>query len=72
MTQQALNVLGTALVPCSFEPLTGFYRDGCCNTDLEDHGTHVVCAGSATSFCSSPRCAATTCPRRAPSTAFPA
>jgi uncharacterized protein (DUF2237 family) len=44
MTQQALNVLGTALVPCSFDPLTGFYRDGCCNTDLEDHGTHVVCA----------------------------
>ena len=44
MTQQALNVLGTALVPCSFDPLTGFYRDGCCNTDQEDHGTHVVCA----------------------------
>jgi uncharacterized protein (DUF2237 family) len=44
MTQQALNVLGTALVPCSFDPLTGFCRDGCCNTDLEDHGTHVVCA----------------------------
>ncbi|NBT56977.1 MAG: DUF2237 family protein, partial [Betaproteobacteria bacterium] len=42
MTQQALNVLGTALVPCSFDPLTGFYRDGCCNTDQEDHGTHVV------------------------------
>ena len=43
MTQQAVNVLGTALVPCSFDPLTGFYRDGCCNTDQEDHGTHVVC-----------------------------
>lgn len=44
MIKQALNVLGTALRPCSFDPLTGFYRDGCCNTDIEDHGTHVICA----------------------------
>jgi uncharacterized protein (DUF2237 family) len=40
----ALNVLGTELVPCSYDPLTGFYRDGCCQTDELDHGTHVVCA----------------------------
>lgn len=40
----ALNVLGAPLVPCSYDPLTGFYRDGCCNTDEHDHGTHVVCA----------------------------
>jgi hypothetical protein len=39
-----LNVLGTDLVPCSYDPLTGFYRDGCCQTDELDHGTHVVCA----------------------------
>jgi uncharacterized protein (DUF2237 family) len=39
-----LNVLGTELVPCSYDPLTGFFRDGCCNTDEQDHGTHVVCA----------------------------
>ncbi|MCX7264396.1 MAG: DUF2237 family protein [Limnohabitans sp.] len=39
----ALNVLGHALVPCSYDPLTGYFRDGCCNTDEEDHGTHVVC-----------------------------
>jgi uncharacterized protein len=38
------NVLGTPLVPCSYDPLTGYYRDGCCNTDAHDHGTHVVCA----------------------------
>ena len=44
MIKQALNVLGTVLRPCSFDPLTGFYRDGCCNTDIEDHGTHVICA----------------------------
>ena len=40
----ALNVLGEPLVPCSYDPLTGFYRDGCCHTDEHDHGTHVVCA----------------------------
>lgn len=39
-----LNVLGTALVACSFDPLTGFYRDGCCQTDAQDLGTHVICA----------------------------
>jgi uncharacterized protein len=38
------NVLGTPLVPCSYDPLTGYYRDGCCETDEHDRGTHVVCA----------------------------
>ncbi len=40
----AINVLGGALLPCSAEPLTGFYRDGCCNTGREDMGLHTVCA----------------------------
>jgi uncharacterized protein (DUF2237 family) len=40
----ARNVLGTELEPCSMEPLTGFYRDGCCNTGGEDLGVHTVCA----------------------------
>jgi uncharacterized protein (DUF2237 family) len=38
------NVLGRALATCSTAPLTGFYRDGCCNTGPEDLGLHVVCA----------------------------
>lgn len=38
------NVLGGILAPCSTKPLTGFYRDGCCNTGAEDFGLHVVCA----------------------------
>lgn len=38
------NVLGGELEPCSAEPLTGFYRDGCCNTGAEDVGVHTVCA----------------------------
>jgi len=40
----ALNVLGQPLVACSFEPLTGFFRDGCCKTDENDLGRHLVCA----------------------------
>jgi len=39
-----LNVLGQPLAPCSFDPLTGFFRDGCCKTDEEDAGSHLVCA----------------------------
>jgi uncharacterized protein (DUF2237 family) len=40
----AKNVLGGALEPCSADPVTGFYRDGCCNTGADDVGVHVVCA----------------------------
>ncbi|MGB1819066.1 MAG: DUF2237 family protein, partial [Candidatus Poseidoniaceae archaeon] len=40
----SLNVLGEKLEPCSFDPLTGWYRDGCCNTSGGDVGTHTVCA----------------------------
>lgn len=42
-TDQALNVLGRPLEPCGLDPLTGFYRDGCCNTGYDDVGIHVVC-----------------------------
>jgi uncharacterized protein (DUF2237 family) len=45
-----LNVLGEPLVPCSYDPLTGFFRDGCCRTDDEDVGTHVVCAKVTAEF----------------------
>lgn len=40
----ARNVLGTDLAICSKDPLTGFFRDGCCNTDGADSGMHTVCA----------------------------
>lgn len=40
----ATNVLGGALAVCSTEPLTGWHRDGCCNTDARDTGRHVICA----------------------------
>ncbi len=46
----ALNVLGGPLVPCGLDPVTGFYRDGCCNTGYEDVGIHVVCAKMTREF----------------------
>ncbi len=38
------NVLGSELEPCGTDPLTGFYRDGCCNTGPDDLGSHTICA----------------------------
>ena len=40
----ARNVLGGPIAECGSKPLTGFYRDGCCNTGRDDHGVHSVCA----------------------------
>lgn len=42
--EPSVNVLGTALESCSHDPLTGFFRDGHCNTCYEDQGVHTVCA----------------------------
>ena len=44
------NVLGTELVPCSYDPLTGYFRDGCCNTDATDLGSHLVCVRVTAEF----------------------
>ncbi|MFZ4288953.1 DUF2237 family protein [Variovorax sp. HJSM1_2] len=44
------NVLGSELVPCSYDPLTGFFRDGCCNTSDEDTGAHVICVKVTAEF----------------------
>ncbi len=46
----AKNVLGTELESCSTEPMTGFYRDGCCNTGAEDEGMHTVCVEATEDF----------------------
>lgn len=40
----SINVLGDPLEPCSTDPVTGFFRDGACNTCAEDRGSHTVCA----------------------------
>ena len=43
MAKNGKNVFGEELKPCSKKPLTGFYRDGCCNTNEDDYGVHSVC-----------------------------
>ena len=46
----SFNVLGEELEPCSSDPLTGWFRDGCCNTDRNDRGLHTVCCQVTTAF----------------------
>ncbi len=44
------NVLGGALTDCSTDPLTGFFRDGCCRSNEEDEGSHTVCIKATEEF----------------------
>ncbi|MEE2908748.1 MAG: DUF2237 domain-containing protein [Planctomycetota bacterium] len=44
------NVLGNPLIPCSKDPLTGFYRSGCCETGPDDEGSHTVCIIASEAF----------------------
>jgi uncharacterized protein (DUF2237 family) len=46
----AMNVLGKPLQPCALDPLTGFYRNGCCETGPQDFGMHTVCAVMTAEF----------------------
>lgn len=50
MPDPSINVLGGVLETCSNSPLTGFYRDGCCNTSDQDAGRHTVCAVMTDAF----------------------
>jgi len=47
---ESLNVFGETLLPCSKDPVTGFFRDGCCNTNDDDIGSHTVCIEVTTAF----------------------
>jgi uncharacterized protein (DUF2237 family) len=47
---ESFNVLGEPLTSCSTNPLTGFYRDGCCNSGPDDRGRHVVCVEVSAAF----------------------
>lgn len=48
--EEAINVLGEALEPCGMKPVTGFFRDGACNTAEFDYGSHTVCAQMTVEF----------------------
>ena len=47
---ESVNVLGGRLAPCSLEPLTGYFRNGACDTCTEDRGSHTVCAVMTAEF----------------------
>lgn len=46
----SVNVFGEPLIPCGMDPVTGYFRDGCCNTCDEDAGSHTVCAVMTAEF----------------------
>ncbi|MEO6191112.1 MAG: DUF2237 domain-containing protein [Saprospiraceae bacterium] len=50
MELKPLNVFGKPIEACSLEPLTGFYRDGCCRTGIDDLGMHTVCIVATKEF----------------------
>ena len=65
------NVLGTELAPCSTDPPTGFYRDGCCKTGAGDVGLHIVCAQVTDEFLEFSRSRGNDLTKPAPATQFP-
>jgi uncharacterized protein (DUF2237 family) len=48
--RQAKNVLGQPMIPCSLEPMTGYFRDGCCTRGADDLGLHLVCTQVTAEF----------------------
>ncbi len=68
----ARNVLGGELKPCSAEPVTGFFRNGCCETSHEDLGLHTVCAVMTAEFLAFSRAAGNDLTTPVPESAFPA
>ena len=54
-----LNVLGTELQPCSYDPMTGYHRTGCCENRGDDPGMHTVCCRVSADFLAFSRSGAT-------------
>jgi len=67
----ARNVLGTELRPCSGDPVTGFFRNGCCETSAEDMGMHTVCAVMTADFLAFSRAAGNDLSTPMPQYGFP-
>ena len=47
---ESVNIFGETLLTCGDDPITGFFRDGCCNTSVEDVGSHTVCVEVSQQF----------------------
>lgn len=71
MDKSARNVLGGPLKPCSLEPRTGFFRNGCCDTGPEDLGSHTVCAEMTPAFLAFSRAAGNDLSTPRPEFGFP-
>ena len=67
----ARNVLGGELQPCSIDPVTGFFRNGCCETSHEDLGLHTVCAVMTAEFLAFSRASGNDLTTPVPESAFP-
>ena len=65
------NVLGETLEPCSIDPMTGFYRDGCCQTGPDDVGVHAVCTQVTAEFLAFSKAAGNDLSTPAPQHGFP-
>jgi uncharacterized protein (DUF2237 family) len=65
------NVLGGRLEPCGTDPVTGFYRDGCCSTGPEDRGSHTICAVVTAEFLAHQRAIGNDLSTPVPQYAFP-
>jgi uncharacterized protein (DUF2237 family) len=68
---EARNVLGGELKPCSVDPVTGFFRNGCCETSHEDVGLHTVCAVMTAEFLAFSRAAGNDLTTPVPEAGFP-
>src|SRR6201746_1122120 len=68
---EARNVLGGELKPCSVDPVTGFFRNGCCETSHEDVGMHTVCAVMTVEFLDFSRMSGNDLTTPAPDSSFP-
>lgn len=71
MKPTAKNIFGEELIPCGLDPITGFYRDGCCDTGPEDHGSHTVCVAVTDSFLAYTRSVGNDLSTAAPAFGFP-
>ncbi len=67
----AQNVQGGALAPCGHSPITGFFRNGCCDTGHDDTGMHTVCAVMTTEFLAFSKLAGNDLSTPQPETGFP-
>lgn len=65
------NVWGKPLAPCGLDPLTGFFRDGCCNTGYSDSGMHTVCTVVTAEFLAYSRSRGNDLTRPVPESGFP-